>query len=256
MDTVSVNIELETVSIFRECYRMGKPKVGMTVPVALDQDLLSQIENLANQRGEAKSTTMRAAIRAGLPLVQLGQGAEPVPLDSELRADVANVAKWHQWSLGKVLSEAVRAGLHAVHARWAAAHPEGSDEVPPEVLKETLSYNPDAMPLARDFIQAKRRARWLSEGFEDLKEMVPEAAERVAAIERLWELQGKQGGGGVGLWPLGVSTAEIRGQIKRLEAKRDAWGDAPTQEKGPVGKTGDSNEAPSVSARRRPSSGR
>lgn len=193
---------------------MEDKPVWKAVPVALDAELENEVERIAKARGEKKSAVMRAAIRAGLPMIEGGDFAETVPMDSELRADVGKLAEIHGISRGKALSESVRAGIHAVHARLSKR--TGPDTAEAAFFEALLAHDPESSALGRDYLQARRAIESLREVVLDLRRMVPEAAERLAAMERLTELRATRGRGGGR--PLGLTQEEIEAQIRTLEA--------------------------------------
>ncbi len=184
------------------------------IPVTMDDAFLAEIDAIAGARGESRSQVMRRAVRAGLPVVQSGENSELVPLDSELRADVGKLAEIHGISRGKALYESVRAGIHAVHARLSTR--TAADTAEAALFEALLAHDPEASALGRDYLKARRTIESLRDLVSDLRRMVPGAAVRLAAMERLTELRATRGrGGGT---PLGLTQEEIEAQIRTLEA--------------------------------------
>lgn len=192
----------------------GPKKIGERMSVVLDDELREAVAQAAEKAKDGVASVLRRSIRAGLPLIQAGESAELVPLDAELRDDVGKLAEIHGISRGKALSESVRAGIHAVHARLS--HRLGHDPSEAALFEALLSHDPESSALGRDYLRARRAIESLREVVADLRRMVPEAAERLAAMERLAELRATRGHGGGR--PLGLKNEEIEAQIRTLEA--------------------------------------
>jgi predicted transcriptional regulator len=208
---------------------MGKPKVGMTVPVALDEVLLAEVERVANQRGEAKSTTMRAALRAGLPIVENGAPGDSLPLDGELSSDVEQVAREFKLSRSRVLADSVKIGLPALFARLqrkeSLALNKGDADAAAEFFEHLLAHDLEANPSRREAGEALRLAKRQTNILCDLFAQTRETKDRwnnmvyLAALRSRPAHVAKTGlfnGGGL---PFGVPDEDIRKQIAQHEAE-------------------------------------
>lgn len=163
---------------------MGRKKIGMAVPVALDDELRRDVKRVAELRKEADSTVMRSAIRAGLPIVEAGGSGDYIQLDGELSADVGKVAAEQGRSRQRVLLEAIRIGLAPVQARWVASHPESGPEIPEEEAHRLWSHDPDSLPILKDLRRHRNNAAWL-ENFLAQMRLFPGVQEVQERVERV-----------------------------------------------------------------------
>lgn len=219
--------------------------------ISLDEALLREIDRVAAERADSRSSIMRAAIRAGLPIVAAGADAG-FPLAGEIAEDVRKVAQWHGWSVARVVAESVRLGLPAVHSRFA--HNEGlaKANIPEEErasMEEALyAFDPEALPLARDYRRAMRQLNIQRNLIAQIRE-IPEGEAVLAKIEAVYARRKARG------LPLGLASstpgviplAEFNREVREMD-KEVGQGTVP--EIGPYGtriaKDGGSNRAPSA----------
>lgn len=203
--------------------------VWKPIPVALDEDLERQVERIATARGEKKSAVMRAAIRAGLPLVESGSRGESLPLDDETSRDTDKVASEFRLNRERVLLDAIKIGLPALYARLHRKSAMAAEKSDPEKIanfwEHVLAHDLDANPSRREFAEVMRTLKRNTNILSDLLEHTPGPAVRwnnmvyLAALRARPSNVAKTGlfnGGGL---PLGLTNEEIRQQIEEHEAE-------------------------------------
>ncbi len=193
--------------------------MSRNIPLSIDDELLAEIDRVAESTKESRSAIMRRAIREGLPLVQAGGGADVVKLDSETSHDVETVCKETGFSRAKVLIETIRSGIQATYYRcmrekWIRAQEMNPKDQEAEsmihLLEESL-FRED--PMGRELRTALRQRGAAITRFHDLLLHVTEAWHRYKLIERLTELRKNS----FPIWGKGLSTAEIKWQVTMNE---------------------------------------
>src|SRR5262245_35024736 len=91
--------------------------MNRNIPLSIDDELLAEIDRVAEETKESRSAVMRRAIREGLPVVRAGGGADVICLDGELSKDVDVVSKEGKLSRAKTILDAIRTGLQPLYNR-------------------------------------------------------------------------------------------------------------------------------------------
>jgi hypothetical protein len=205
---------------------MGRKKIGMAVPVALDDELRTEVKRVAELRKEADSTVMRAAIRAGLPVVAAGGLAEMIQLDGELSRDLEKASREVGISRTKLILESIRLGFVAVYSRfmrqkWRDEHAAAASMTPfnESLYQSGALHDRDAHPILTEHARALSEIRGLREVLGDLQFQVPEAKHRLERAMHLSALRASHGSGGG--YPTGLQIEEIEKQIHGFETNRD-----------------------------------
>jgi hypothetical protein len=157
---------------------MAEARKAVPLAISLDEETLRLIDELASDRAESRSSVMRAAIRAGLPLVHSGGLVEVVPVDPELQSDLTNVSDWKGLSRSKVLLESLKIGLPAVNVRFPNKDLKGTTDA--EWFEVFASHDPNSVPIARDLRKAEYHAAYL----RDIMEQVCRITETEERLER------------------------------------------------------------------------
>jgi predicted transcriptional regulator len=197
-----------------------KKAPAMPVPVALDAELLAEIDAVAADVKDSRSGVMRRAIRAGLPLVK--SGGEVVRLSGELADSVGElVARFAEIPGQKrtrdgVLAEAIQRGFRAVElqAMIEDGRARGMDEA--SLHGVLASHGLDTYPEKRTVREALLAKGALEIQLADLLANFPGAAARQQAIQQLIELR-RAAGFWPKVWGCGLSTAEIQWEISMRE---------------------------------------
>ncbi|MCU0783212.1 MAG: hypothetical protein MUF81_04020 [Verrucomicrobia bacterium] len=186
------------------------------IPVSMDDAFLAELDAVAADVKDSRSSVMRRAIRAGLPLVKSGGAADVLTLDSESSKEADALASGHKRTRHSVLLEAIRHGIRAVdlYAMLEQARREGTPEGVLQAME--ASHDLDAHPEKRAVKKAiaERAAFWIQ--VEDLVNHVPQARERKEAIERLIELR-RSAKDWPSVWGRGLSTEEVKWQVAMHE---------------------------------------
>ena len=193
--------------------------MNRNIPLSIDDELIAEIDRIAESTKESRSAVMRRAIREGLPLVEAGGGVDVIKLDSETSNDVDTTSKETGVSRAKVLIETIRAGIQATYYRlmrdkWIRAqdkNPKDQEaEMTMRMLEESLMRED---PMSCELRTAMRQRGAAITRFHDLLIHVPEAWYRYKLVERLMELRKNF----FPIWGKGLSTAEIEWQVAMKE---------------------------------------
>ncbi len=193
------------------------------VPLSIDDQLLAEIDRVAEMTNDTRSAVMRRAIREGLPLVQNGGGADAVTLDSETSRDVNTACKEAEVSRAKFIIESIRTGLQATYYRlmrdkWTRAQEKNPKDAEAEKWIHSLEnsmMNED--PMGREVRAALRQRGAAVTRFHDILQHTPEAWHRYKLMEQLTEVRRKPGGLGASVWGSGISTDEVKWQLEMAE---------------------------------------
>src|SRR6185436_15278463 len=113
--------------------------MNRNIPLSIDDELLAEIDRVAEGTKESRSAVMRRAIREGLPVLKAGGGADVVCLDGELSKDVDMVSKEAKTSRTKVILESIRTGLQAYYNRVQREQVIHSQDRSPEEAEKLLA---------------------------------------------------------------------------------------------------------------------
>ena len=200
---------------------MSEGRKTTPLAISLDEASIAEIDRIAKLRRDSRSSVMRAAIQAGLPMIETGSG-EMVLMDGPLSEDVKKVGEWQKWSRQKVIIESIRLGLPSVAARFASHDGLERSGITGEDAKKweeiMLAHDPESLPLARDYQKLRQEAGRLRRLLRDAETMVPAVEERMALLKRHVELQVQSGTFFTG-FAYGVSTEEIKRQIAEFESQ-------------------------------------
>jgi len=197
--------------------------MNRNIPLSLDDELLAEIDRIAETTKESRSAVMRRAIREGLPLLKSGGGADVVTLDSESSRDVDEASKATNVSRSKFLIEAIRTGLQATYSmlmRDKLVRVQEQNPNDKEAGTMIHAWEHSLLmdnPMGREVRAAIRQRGALMIRLWDILEHVPEAWRRHQLVEQLTKLRRSPGGVGVGVWGCGLSTREIEWQIQMAE---------------------------------------
>ena len=192
------------------------------IPLSIDDDLLAEIDRIAESTKESRSAVMRKAMREGLPLVKSGGGADILTLDSETSRDVDTASKEAKVKREKFIIEAIRTGLQATYLALMRDHWIREQNKDPN-NKEAESYIAVMEhsllldnPTGREVRAVIRQRGAIFMRLFDILLNVPEAFERVELVERLVQLR-KESGDLPTVWGCGLSNTEVRWQINWRE---------------------------------------
>ncbi len=203
------------------------------VPISIDDELLAEIDRVAERTKESRSAVMRRAIREGLSLAESG-GGDALKLDGETSRDVEIACKEAEVSRAKFLIEAIRAGTQATYYRlmrdkWIRAQDKNPKDAEAESMIQALEHSMMTEdPMGRELRAAIRQRGAALTRFHDLLIHVPEAWRRYELVEKLAG-QRKVAGAYAVVWGAGLSTDEIEWQI-RMTDKHGASANWPEKE--------------------------
>lgn len=192
------------------------------IPLSVDDELLAEIDRVAEATKESRSAVMRRAIREGLPITESGSKADVLALDGETSRDADSVSKETGVSRAKILIESIRTGLQATYYRlmrdkWIRAQDKNPKDKETEAMILTLESSAAIEdPMGRELRAALRQRGAAIIRFHDLLVHVPEAWERYEDVEKLTDLR-RKAGTGPGVWGAGLSNEEIKWQIAMAE---------------------------------------
>jgi hypothetical protein len=196
--------------------------MARNIPLSLDDELLAEIDSVAESTKESRSAVMRRAIREGLGVVKSGGSADVIVMDSETSRDVNTASQEAKVSRAKFVIEAIRTGLQATYCRLMRDHWLREQDKNPG-NKETGSWVHTfehsmllENPMGQEVRAAMRQRGAALSRFHDLLEHVPEAFARFKLVERLIQVRRKNGGI-TAVWGMGLSTEEVAWQIEMDE---------------------------------------
>jgi len=197
--------------------------MNRNIPLSIDDELLAEIDRVAEDSKESRSAVMRRAIREGLPVIKCGGGADVVTLDSETSRDVDSASKETSVSRSKFLIEAIRTGLQATYSRLMRdklVRVQDQKTVDKESEMILQAWEHSAImdnPMGQEVRAAVRQRGAAISRLRDILEFVPEAWRRHQLVEQLLKIRQSSGGSGGGVWGCGLSTREIEWQIQMKE---------------------------------------
>lgn len=197
--------------------------MNRNIPLSIDDELLAEIDSIAESTKESRSSIMRRAIRDGLPLIKSGGGADVVTLDSETSRDIDVASKETKVSRSKILIEAIRTGLQATYSKLMRDKVVRAQEQNPKDKEAEMMIhaweNSVLMddPMGREVRAAMRQRGAALNRFWDILQHVPEAWRRYQLVEQLTKIRKSPGGIGMSVWGHGLSTEEVEWQIKMNE---------------------------------------
>jgi metal-responsive CopG/Arc/MetJ family transcriptional regulator len=219
-DSYIVNYFIDV--LYKDAYAVSMATTNRNLPLAVDQQLLAEIDRVADATKQTRSAVMRRAIREGLPAVEAGTSTDVVSLDSELSKDVDQISKEGNVSRAKVIIESIRTGAQAFYNRIMREQIMQSQQYSPrqaEILLQGMEQSNLAdEPMNREVRTAFRQRGAAMTRFWDLLRHVPEAWRRHQLVEKLSTIRASPGGGGGGtVWGCGLSTEEVEWQVKMAE---------------------------------------
>lgn len=191
-----------------------KKNPSTPIPVALDDQLLSGIDEVSSELSDTRSSIMRRAIRAGLPLVK--SGGDVVRLSGAISDHVGELSKLYKRDRERLLIDAIERGIHSTQAHLLY---QPRDDISPEAAEGMLQCSGDKEPLLREVQQAKIEKGGLQIQLADLMHHCEDARDRKETIERHANLARKKYGSWPPMWGKGVTTEELKRQISRMEKK-------------------------------------
>lgn len=193
------------------------------IPLSLDDELLAEIDSVAESTKESRSAVMRRAMREGLALVKSGGGADVIVLDSETSRDVNTASQEAKVSRAKFIIESIRTGLQATYYRlmrdhWIREQDKNPNNKDAESWVHTFEHSTLVEnPAGQEVRMAMRQRGAALNRLWDILEHVPEAWRRYKLVERLIGIRRSPGGGGGGVWGNGLSTEEVEWQVQMHE---------------------------------------
>ena len=197
--------------------------MNRNIPLSIDDELLAEIDRVADTTKESRSAVMRRAIREGLPVIKSGGGADVVTLDSETSRDIDDGCKETNVSRAKFLIEAIRAGMQATYSTLMRDKlVRAQDQNPNDKETESLIFSWEHSmtmnnPMVREVRTAMRQRGAIMIRLWDILMHVPEAWQRHQSVEKLEKIRRSPNGGGGAVWGHGLSTNEIDWQIRMFE---------------------------------------
>lgn len=202
------------------------------IPLSIDEELLAEIDAVAEQSKESRSAIMRRAIREGLGVVKSGGSADVILLDGETSRDVDSACAEAKVSRAKFVIDAIRTGLQATYCRlmrdhWIREQDRNQGNKEAEGFIHAFEHSMLLEnPMGQEVRAAMRQRGTALTRFWDLLLHVPEAFERCKLVEQLIQIRRKRGAYPI-VWGKGLSTPEIRWQVEMDEK----YGDNPLPEK-------------------------
>ena len=197
--------------------------LARNIPLSIDDELLAEIDRVAETTKESRSAIMRRAIREGLPVIKNGGGADVVTLDSETSRDVDAASKETNVSRSKVLIDAIRTGLQATYSmlmrdKLVRAQEQNPNDKDSEMMIHHWEHSMMMEnPMGREVRAAIRQRGAVQIRFWDILQHVPEAWKRHQLVEKLTKLRRSPSVVGLGVWGSGLSNREIEWQIQMAE---------------------------------------
>jgi len=196
--------------------------MNRNIPLSIDDELLAEIDRLAESTKESRSSVMRRAIREGLKAVEAGGGADVISLDSELSKDVEEISREGKLSRAKVILEAIKMGAQAVYnrvMREQVVHAQDRSREEAEGILAAMEQSERMNnPTTRELRMALMQRGAVMIRLWDILTQVPEAWRRHQLVEKLTKLRHSPGGSGGGsAWGCGLSTEEIEWQLSMAE---------------------------------------
>lgn len=197
--------------------------MNRNIPLSIDDELLAEIDRVAEATKESRSAVMRRAIREGLRAVESGGSGDVISLDGETSKEVDGACKDLKVSRTKFLIEAIRTGAQATYSKlmresWVRIQEQNPDDE--EAKSMVRAYEHSTVmddPMTREVRAAIRQRGVLMIRLWDILEHVPEAWRRHELVEKLTRIRRSPGGGGGYVWGAGLSTDEVEWQINMFE---------------------------------------
>ena len=201
---------------------MADSEKSIPLAISLPETLIAELDRLAAQLKESRSSLMRRAIREGLTAVKMGGNADTIVLDSAFSAEVDQLSGEIEMRRDKILLEALRTGLQAFDSRKLSEKMSLADVQDPkkkalllQAIEESYKNYSDPMAIEhRRLIVERGKA---TTRLMDILQHVPEARRRDDLVNRLSEFRHSPGGGGGPAWGCGLSTEEIEYQVRMSE---------------------------------------
>ena len=193
--------------------------MARNIPLSIDDELLAEIDAVAESTKESRSAVMRRAIREGIGVVKSGGSADVIVLDSETSRDVNTASQETKVSRAKFIIESIRTGLQATYCRLMRDHWLREQDKNPgnkEAGSWVRTFEHSMLlenPMGQEVRAAMRQRGAALTRFHDLLEHVPEAFERSKLVEQLIQIRRRRGGI-TAVWGMGLSTEEIAWQIE------------------------------------------
>jgi metal-responsive CopG/Arc/MetJ family transcriptional regulator len=201
---------------------MTESEKSIPLAISLPETLIAQIDRLAADLKESRSSLMRRAIREGLALAKAGGNADVITLDSEFSTEVDQLSRELELRRNKILLEAIRTGLQAFASRKLSEKMSLADVQDPKKKALLLQAIEESYKNYNDPMAIEHRRLIVERGkattrLMDILQHVPEARRRDDLVNRLSEFRHSPGGGGGPAWGSGLSTDEIEYQVRMAE---------------------------------------
>ncbi len=202
---------------------MAETEKSIPLAISLPESLITEIDGLAADLKESRSSIMRRAIREGMAFVKAGRNADVITLDSEFSAEVDQLSAEIGLRRNKILLEAIRTGMQAFAARTLSEKMTLAQEQDPEKRERLIQALEESYKLYDDPMTIEHRRLIMERGnattrLLDILQQVPEAKRRSDLVNRLTELRAQPDGPSGGpAWGRGLSTDEIEYQVKMFE---------------------------------------
>ena len=169
---------------------MTESEKSIPLALSLPEALIAEIDRLAADMKESRSSLMRRAIREGLALAKAGRNADVITLDSEFSAEVDQLSGEIGLRRNKILLEAIRAGMQAFASRKLSEKMSLTEGQDPAVKTRLLQTIEESYKLYDDPMVIEHRRLIVERGnatsrLTDILRNVPEAKRRNDLVNRL-----------------------------------------------------------------------
>lgn len=201
---------------------MADSEKSIPLAISLPETLIAELDRLAAQLKESRSSLMRRAIREGLTAVKMGGNADTIVLDSAFSAEVDQLSREIEMRRDKILLEALRTGLQAFGSRKLSEKLSLAEVQDPKEKALLLQAIEDSYKRHDDPMVVEHRRLIAERGHAttrlmDILQHVPEAKRRHDLVERLAQLRDSPGSGCGPTWGCGLSTEAIEYQVRMSE---------------------------------------
>ncbi|MGA2685651.1 MAG: ribbon-helix-helix domain-containing protein [Verrucomicrobiota bacterium] len=201
---------------------MADSEKSIPLAISLPEALIAELDRLAADLKESRSSLMRRAIREGLKAVKMGGNADTIVLDSAFSAEVDQLSGEIEMRRDKILLEAIRTGLQAFGSRKLSEKLSLAEVQDPKKKALLLQAIEDSYKRHDDPMVVEHRRLIAERGnattrLMDILAHVPEAKRRHDLLDRLAQLRDIPGSGCGPTWGSGLSTEAIEYQVTMSE---------------------------------------
>src|SRR6185436_12857143 len=157
--------------------------MARNVPLSIDDELLAEIDAVAESTKESRSAVMRQAIRQGLGVLKSGGNADVLVLDTATSRDVDTACKETKVDRAKMILESIRRGLQATYCSlmrdyWLREQDQNPTNKKAQMWVQCFEHSVlTENPMGYEIRSAMRQRGAALRRFHDLLQHVPEALE-------------------------------------------------------------------------------